>query len=182
MAKLAREVDLLDRLVQHQQVGVAQQRAGEQDTPELAAGKVAELAVDQGRRPHFLQHCDDIGAGAPPRHRQEAACGERQEILRLDPLRDIAHHDAGRVMNDARIRLDKAEQGAHGRGLAGPVRPDQAHHLTAANLDRDPIQNRATAEADDQVAAQGERRLFRNARRRAGQGVGGSVAQRGHSP
>ena len=53
---LAGEVDLLDRLVEHQQVRVAQQRAGEQDPPELTARKAGELAVDDRRDPHLVQH------------------------------------------------------------------------------------------------------------------------------
>ena len=106
---LAREVHLLDRLVEHQQVGIAQQRAGEQDPPELAAGEAAELAVDDRRRPHLVQRGGGLGSGASPRHRQEAAHGERQERLRLDALRNIADHDARLAMDDSRIRLDQAE-------------------------------------------------------------------------
>ena len=151
--QLAGKIDLLDRLVEHQKVGVAQQGAGEQDTPVLAAGEAAELALHHRRRPYLVESRSNIGAGPAPRHREKAPHRERQQFLRRDALGDIAHHQAGRVADGARVRLDEAEQGAYGGGLAGAVRPDQAHHLAPADLDRDPVQHRAAAIAHDEALA-----------------------------
>ena len=178
--QLAGEVHLLDRLVEHQQVGVAQERSGEQDAPELAAGEAAELAVGHRCGPHLVEGRGSGGAVSAPRHTQETTHRERQQLPRLESLGDIAHHDAGLVTDVSRVRLDEAEQRAHGGGLAGAVRPDQAHHLPAVDLDRDPVQDRAAAVAHHQVAARGEQRP--GGGRPPAQGFCGGAVQCGHLP
>ena len=124
-----------------------------------------------------------IGRGAPPRHRQEAPHGERQQLLRRDALGDVAHHQAGRVAHRAGVRPDEAEQNARTAVVLpaplGPIRLTTSRRRTS-------IETRSST-VRPPSARRGSRHETSERRRRrrpaGGSGAAAGVAtQRGHLP
>ena len=58
----------------------------------------------------------------------------------------LGHHVIARDRRAALIRAAQGRQDVHDRGLARPVRAEQAEHLTATDLEADPVQGHKLAE------------------------------------
>ncbi len=127
--ELPRYVHPLDRLVEDQQVGLPQERARQEDAPQLAAREVGRRLVDQTVRAHFVE---DPGHGLRGRAaRQPEEPPDRQGDDRVDgeALGQVAHDQARTPPDRPRVRLDEAEQDADERRFPGAVGPDECHNL-----------------------------------------------------
>ena len=69
------DVDALDRLVEHQEIGLAQERAGEQHALQLAARDRLDRARRQPRRPDFGERGGDAVAAGRAAEREKAGHG-----------------------------------------------------------------------------------------------------------
>ena len=174
-AELPGEVDVLDRLVEDQQVGVAQQRARQQHALALAARKPADRAVDGVFGAGFAQRAQHRLLRAPARQREQAADRKRQRRRRVEGLRQVAHREAGAAPDAARIGLDQAEQHADQGGLAGAVRPDDGQNLVLAHRRVDVAQHVASAAAQDDVLRRDQRPVRRGSGHRGSGGSGPGV-------
>ena len=131
------------RLVEHQQVGVADQRAGEAHALGLAAGELLGALRRGALQPGQLQHLVDAQRPRVERghHRHQLAHGEvAQQAAGLQHRADAAGRDrVGRRAAEERHRpgvgLGEPEQHVDGGGLAGAVGAEQRDRL--ARRDRD---------------------------------------------
>ena len=150
------------RLVEEDQLGVADQRQREVQSPQLPAGEPPAAHVGllaQARELQHLLHLARVRVEARP---------VAQRLARGDVAVDAARlqHDP-----DPPAQLDRAARGVvpehrhlaavaravpledlHRRGLAGAVGPEQPEHLAAAHLDVDPAHGLVLAVALVQVA------------------------------
>ncbi|HEY8858910.1 MAG TPA: hypothetical protein VIM27_05610, partial [Gaiellales bacterium] len=132
-------------LVQHQQVGVADERDGEARTLGLAAGELLRPALGDRLDSDQLEHLlDRQGVGVQAgHHREQLAHGEiAYELPGLEHRADRAVHDrlGGRPAEErdrAAVRSRQAEQHVDRRRLAGAVRAEQRDRLARCHRDVD---------------------------------------------
>jgi hypothetical protein len=166
----ARRVEPVDRLVQDQQLRVAEQAAG--DAEPLAHAERVRLHAVVGSRgqPDALQR-----AGDPPRGGAVARRGVHLQVLapgqvrvearllddRADPgqgLRAARRQVVAEQPQAARARPREAEQQPHERRLAGAVAAEEAERAAARHLQVDRLQRRVGAEAlPEALGLDGER-------------------------
>ena len=91
---LARIVDAAHRLVEHQHVGRADQRARQQHPLQLAAGELRQLAIAELAGADVGQHALDLLVLGPPPELHEARDGERDGAIDLEALRHVADDEA----------------------------------------------------------------------------------------
>ena len=145
---LAGRVDPGGRLVEHQQVGLAGQGAGDQGALLLAAGQGGDRVVDPvqqadigervayGRAVGRARGPEDSAPGQPARG-HHLADGGRHAAAGAQPLRHVA--DPGPVLEAAQVgaeqldvaaaRRHQAEHGADQGRLAGAVGAEDRDHL-----------------------------------------------------
>ena len=92
---LTGHIDALDRLVEDQEVGLAQEGAGEQHAPELTAGNVLDRAVDDAGGADLVERGQNGRARRRAREADEAAHGERQGAVDRHMLGRIPDTRAG---------------------------------------------------------------------------------------
>ncbi|MNC24500.1 hypothetical protein D3C75_725550 [compost metagenome] len=145
---LADHVYALHRLVEHQQLGFAQQGAGQQHALHLAAGNGLYRAVDDLLGAHFLQRRQGCRAVYTGHQAQEAQYRQRQRGIDLDLLRHVANAQFRLAPYLAAVRLEQAEHGAHQGGLARAVRADQGDDLARCDRQVDAVEHRLATEGD----------------------------------
>ena len=157
-------------LVEDQQVGPAQQRAGEQRALELAAGQLVHRRPAQMRRPTSASAPSRAVASRREADGQETLDRERQDRIELQALRHVADHQARRAPDHAGGRLQHAQERAQQGGLAGAVGADQRDDLAAPDREVDRAQELVPADPD------GERPGLDQARRHSHQDAAGAAA------
>ena len=167
----ALDVEVVRRLVEHEQVRARGDDRRERQAAALAARQHADLALDLALREQ--EHAQD-GAGLRLRQASPRAGSERlddrQVIGQLARvLREVGRLDAVAELELARVHSARAEQGLDERGLAAAVRADQRDALPALDRERGVLEQRLVAvpehEAvdlgDDPAAARGLREAER---------------------
>ena len=163
-------VDTGDRLVEDQELGITDERFGDEDALLLSAGELVHAPAPQFRERDGAQRVVDgiavRGAGpSPPTPSGEPPGahhfldGRRQVRWQLGPLRYVA--DAIAVLeaagflaehrNAPRARSQQAEQDAQQRRLAAAVRADQRRELALVDPERDVGQDRRRAVREREV-------------------------------
>ncbi len=155
-------IEAAGRLVEDQHRRIGQQRIGQADPLAVAPGQLADqpaplggeaAGVDDGvdARAHVAaRHA--LGAGA--KGEQLADAHVRPQRRRLGEISDPRDRIGPLALEieavDARaplVGIEKACENAHGRGLTGAVRADEADHLATLDGERDSPQHAAACEA-----------------------------------
>ncbi len=131
-----RQIEVVGRLVQQQQIRPADQRARQRRAPPFAAGKCVERAA--AFQLHMVQHPGDaVVVGVRVVRAGRDIVSDRSAAAQIRILRQIADLEAGLQEALALVELDLAGQRFQDRGLAGAVGADQADALAAAERDID---------------------------------------------
>ena len=155
------------RLVEEQQLGVVDQRAGDRHPPLHPARQRVDLARGPFRELHEVEQLGRAALALGPREVEVAAVddqvlGDGQLVVELVGLRHDA--EAGPDLAAVRGGLEaehpqrpggrrrRAADHPHRRGLAGPVRPEEPERLAAVDLDVDAVDRREVAEPLDELA------------------------------
>ena len=176
-------VEPLGRLVQHQQIGAVQDRLRQADAlaeplRELGDRPVVD-AFDPGRRNRGVQRLPAGQALELPQIGDEGEVIVDQHVfvqrVVLGEVPDAALRGPGRVGERDPVERDRTGVGlvvlrdhAHGRGLARPIRTEEAHHLTAVDGKRDMVDRGNAAELLGNVADRQERHTRRDAKNPCG--------------
>ena len=149
------------RLVEQQQLGLRDERAGELDAlqrPEGERRATGRCAI--AAQPDVVDHLErlgvDVAAARVGADEHVVQHGHRLEELDvLEGARDPAPHDPvhGRLQQRLAVELDLALVGrveprdhVERRRLAGAVRPDQADDLAVQDVEGDPVEGDDPAE------------------------------------
>ncbi len=142
------EIEVVGRLVEHEQRGLADQQAGEVRAHDPAAGKgfgllvmvgLAETEAGQDFLGARLERPVDVVIVVVFRDELLAAGGDREHGFLADRrafLRQVAEIRPALPLDGALVGLFLAEDQVEQRGFARPVRPDQAEAISARNEKR----------------------------------------------
>ena len=138
-------------LVQHDDIGIVHQGHGQVEPALHPAGERAGQLVAFVGQPQVVEQLFAPPAGVAPAHAVHLA----HELQLFDAGQPFPQHDILRAHADARtrrrsavvngqaahhhaprIRLQQATHHADGGRLAGPVRPEEAEHLTLVDVQR----------------------------------------------
>ena len=152
-----RQVQMVGRLVEQQDIGFGRQHPGERCTPRLPARQTGRIFLT--RQPQMLQqigHAIGVVAGAEPRF----GIGLHGRIAgKIRRLFEVAH-GGGRMAKDfARLRLDHAGRDLHQRRFARAVAADKADPVARLDLQIGTVEQRRAAEGKLDVVE------FQNGRR-----------------
>jgi hypothetical protein len=163
------EIEAVERLVEQQQTGAADERLGDQQALLLAAGELADGLVRVARGIDELDHLGDsrcLSRAARQRRDRDAPASA------VEPERDdVGAADAGagvevaalREVADQLVRLarrpsehghgsggerEQAEHGLDQRRLAGPVRAEDGNEVAVLDGEREVAPDRPAAEAN----------------------------------
>ena len=152
----AGRVQAVRRFVEHQQPRPGQQRGGKPETLPHPEREAAHAVVRDVGEPDLLQRVvDAVGAVAPQAGQRGEVLprGERRIQARPvdepgDPVgkRERPAHRAAEDLQVAAVGLGQPEEQAQQRRLPGPVRPDQAMHLTFRDVEVDAVEGDDLAE------------------------------------
>jgi len=159
------------RLVEHQQVGPAGQRPGDQRALLLAAGERGHRVVDAVQQADVGERVADRGpvgvagraedpAAGQPARGDDLADGGRHAAAGAEPLRDVADPGPGpepalrgaEQVDLAAGRRDQTEDRADQRRLAGAVGAEDRDHLAGGHRERDVVQDLPPVVSDGQPA------------------------------
>jgi len=146
------DIEIVGRLVEHQQVGRLGKRAGEHDAAPFAAGKDVDRRARLIRREQEVLHVtDDMTLFAADRHAITAAAGERIDQRRGRSQRSALLIQTGNFKarakrHGASIRRQRAGQEINQRRLTGTVRTDNADAVIPQNADREVFDDRGCTE------------------------------------
>ncbi len=156
------DVDARGRLVEHEQARLGEERVHDRELLLHAARERAGGAIAERRQAGALEERRRAGhelvLGEPVQAGREAQVLEHREIaMQAERLRHVAdvllqRRDVGRgevVAEHGRRRrldLEEADDRPQQRRLAGPVRPDDADDLRAADLEIDARERAPTSE------------------------------------
>ncbi len=165
-------VDAGDRLVEHEQVGFARERACDQDTLLLPAGELEHRPAGELGQADRLDRVVDRGTIAracptppaptsEPTGRDDLADGDREigrehatlrDVSEPGPIRERVRIDPEEV-DDAGVGAQQPEEEAEQGRLPGPVRPGEGHELARREGERHVV--------DDPLLAVRERHVLR---------------------
>ena len=126
------EIEIVGRLVEHQQVRRLCQRAREREAAALAAGERADRRAGLLRREQKIPHvADDVARLPADEHLVAAPAGQRVahrcvRIERFAALVERRHLQVDAERDRAAVGRELAGQHLQQRGLAGAVRADEA--------------------------------------------------------
>ena len=147
------EIEIVGRLVEHQQVRRFGQRARQREPAALAAGQRRDRRSGLLRREQEILHvADDVARLPADEHRVAAPAGQRVahrriRIERLAALVERRHLQVDAERDLALVRRELAGQHLQQRRLAGAVRSDQPDAVAALDADREVAHDRRVAEA-----------------------------------
>lgn len=146
--RLPGHIDTLNGFVEHQQVGLPQQRTRQQDTLMLSTGEVLHRLSEQVRNTEFIDDPRAIRIFPVACKPEKPLYRQRQVLGNLESLRHIADGDVSHAFYTAGIRLHQAEHDPNQRGFTSPVRTDQRHDLPAGYRKVYLVENRTSAQRD----------------------------------
>lgn len=167
---LAGEVDALDRLVEDEDIRPGEQRAGDEDALQLAAGERRDLCVEQVFDTRLGERLAEIGLRAAPRQVHEPPDAHGHGRVERQPLRHVAEAQAGLNRYASFIGRDEAEHQLEQGGLAAAVRADDGQYLSGMKGEVDAGEYGASGAADADPPQRQER--LHAARMRASEGGG----------
>ena len=153
-------------LIEHQQMRVGAQRAGNGDALLFPAGHFRRIGIDAMRQPHLVKQ--GAGAGFHLRlrflmhhHRRQHHVLQRGQVrVEVEVLKDhanaLAHgtDGAGIALHRLTLKADaptldifQAVYAPQQGGFPGAARPDEADNFPGADIQADPVQNGAAAKA-----------------------------------
>src|SRR5690606_9050788 len=138
---LAIHIHSLHRLIQYQQVRLAQQSTGQQNALLLTAGYLLQRALRQVSCTDFFQRGQRSGALDAGRQQQKAQHRQRQGGIDLQFLRHIADPQTRLTLELATVGLEQAEHDTHQAGLAGPIGANQRDDLATTYLQGNVFEN-----------------------------------------
>ncbi|MNU83683.1 hypothetical protein D3C71_733880 [compost metagenome] len=145
------DVEVVGRLVQHQDVGFLGEGLGESGAAGLAArqadGRFFRVEAEGGQ-PAF---------GGPALGAAGGGVVQQGVALHVRLLRDIGEAGAGLNRAVARVLLDQAHDDLHQGRLAGPVAPDQGGAAARFNREIDTVEQRTLAVLETDVLEGDER-------------------------
>jgi hypothetical protein len=152
----ALRVEAVGRLVQDQDVGVAQQGGGQAEALAHPEREAPDPPAGGRGQPRLLQDLVDPRRGQPGRGGQDpqvvASRAARMEPALLqhgpDPPGRVGQLPVGPAVDGgrARGRGDQAEQHPQGGGLAGPVGAEEAGHRPRVDLEVEAVDRQHVAE------------------------------------
>ncbi len=154
-----RDVEMVRRLVEKQDVRLADDRPREADAPPLAAREIDETSV--GRDIDGVERRLDAIARLALGGGRQALCDEggcRQIRIEHRFLRHIGDGGARLLEALAAVELDEPGKCLEQRRLAAAVAADEAGAIALAERERDAGEGRPSAECDARVAQRDERR------------------------
>ncbi len=141
------DVEVVGRLVEHDQVVVAEQQLGQRAAAPLAAGQPGHRAVEGDAGQQHLDHLagprvgGPLVVGAAAEHR----LAHRVGVLELVGLAEVADQQPALLRDPAGVRLLDAHHHVEQRGLAVAVAPDHADPVARADAEGHVGQQRADA-------------------------------------
>ena len=141
------DVEVVGRLVEHDQVVVAQQQGGQRAAAALAAGQPDHRAVE-GHAGE--QHLDDLAGarvGGPlvVGHAAEHRLADGVGVVELVALLEVADEQPALLRDAAAVRLLEAGEHPEQRRLAVAVAADDADPLAHGDAERDVVQQHPDA-------------------------------------
>ena len=146
---LARLVEPLGRLVQHQEIGAAKKRTCQQDPLQLTAGEIAHLCLAEAGYADLVQYLSALLRRGRFAERQEAVDSERQAAVEGEALGSVADAQGFFGANTASARPQGADQQPKQRGLAGAVGANDGDDFPRCYVDVDLVQDQASAVLED---------------------------------
>lgn len=150
--RLALDIDPGEGLVEHQEIGVAQERTGQKQPSELAAGKRPHLSLGGIFKADFAQRRDQPDLWKASGEREETPRGHGQKKIKLEPLGRVADDDTGCLAHLSRCRRKNAQQYPHEAGFAGAVGSDEGDNLAPSHYKIDPIEHDGAAQTERHAA------------------------------
>ena len=175
---LAGEVHPGQRLVEHQEPGLAQQGPREQHALHLSAGDLGQRIAENRIGADLVEHPLERPARGRRAKRHEAFHRHRQNRIALHVLRHVADAQAWAPQHLAAIGFHDAQDHADQRRFAGAVEPDQGDDFPDADGDIHRVEYGPAAEAQADAARLDERRGLG---RIVGGCIGHSGTCRGHA-
>ena len=142
----------LDRFVENQEVGLADDGAGEQGALEFAARQLLQARRRQMADADGIERRVFARRSVPARQPQEATQRQRHGLVDREPLRDIADAEPGAARHVTRIGPHQAEQDLGHRRFPRPVRSDHRDDLAGAYRDIDIADDPASVAMDPDAA------------------------------
>ena len=158
----AGRVEAVGRLVEKDELGVAEERAGDPESLLHAERVRREFAVGAFAEIDERQEPVDIGGQAAPTDALEVTQVRAPGEVRIERWRlDHRAHEAQRGRTTSRIAEDasatgrwmhQSEQHSHGRGLPRPIGAEEAEHATTRHAQRQIVHGHDVAVAFGQRA------------------------------
>ena len=146
--RLSGNVDPLHRLIQHQQIGAAQQRACQQHPLLFASGKHLHRIIKQVNNAQFPSRRRDTVVACRSCEPQKTRHRQRQILRQLQSLRHITDCESTFSLHPPRSGLEQPENNPHQRSFAGAVGTDQSDNLTGMQRQIHAFQHLTPAEPD----------------------------------
>ena len=154
-------VDPRERLVEHDQLRLGDQRARDLQPAPLAAGDAVGLGPADGRQAELVEQLVLPVPALPAAHRAGLEDGhqvvfDRELLEDARILREVAHARLGTLVHGqardvpaveddlAAVGVDQADRHAEAGGLARPVGAEQADDLAPRDLEVDPVDDLST--------------------------------------
>ena len=128
-----RHVDALRGLVEDQQIGPVDQRAGDQQALEFAARQRSDRWVAQPLQADGGQGGIDVAGREAAGQLHQPAQRQGQRVTYGQPLRHVAHRKRGGALDRPRVDVDQAQDGLRAGRLAGAVGADLQKALQHAH-------------------------------------------------
>ncbi len=149
---LAIDVDALYRLIEHQQIGLAQQCPRQQDALQFATGYLLQRPCDQVLGADFGQRRLDCRASGTGHQQQKTQYRQWQRRIDLQLLRHVADAQARLAPDLAPTRLEQAEHDPHQAGLAGTIGTYQRDNLATPDAQVHTLQHVGCIQPQTDVA------------------------------
>ena len=136
------EIQIIGRLVKHQQIGRLCQSAGKHRSGALAAGKLAHSSTCLLRREQEILHVTENMALLISDHQHVANTAGQHVFQALRVIKLLAllverqHFQIGTQLDAAAVRLDLPGEEFYKGGFAGSVRPDNTNPVAAVDAHR----------------------------------------------
>ena len=143
------DVQVVRRLVEHDDVVTGDQHRGQRHPSSLAAGQPADRAVELDARQQVRHHIAGFGFGGP--HVVGATAHDDvpdRGVAEVVTLSQIAHRQPRRMRHPARIGLSSAREHLKQCRLAVAVAPDHADRVALVDPQADSVEQRAGSVPD----------------------------------
>lgn len=145
------------RLVEDEQVRPAQQRAGERDPVQFAAGQDMHRPVERIADANQRQHVREAASVPDPGETEKATNAQGQDGIHGEMLRDVTQPHGGRTDDRPGIGADQTEHHPHQGRFPGAVGADQRHDLPRRHGQIDMVEDQPPGTAQDDAVRADQR-------------------------